>query len=501
VSLGQWRAILGVAAITAFSASIWPGETYLQSDTQIYVPVMEWLDDPSLYPGDQLPRGAHVSLTIYDEVTRGLRRLTGGLESALRLQQWLFRACGVAGIYLIARSAGATIWPALLAAWLASLGAWVMGPAVLTIEYEPIPRGFALGLLLLATGLLARGRPAWAGLAAAIAFLYHAPAVWPFWLIVLLLPERKTMLPFLGGAAILLAVLAPMQGSLAEPQRLFAILETDHAALQQMRASYNWVSLWWARHWPYYLAAALIAYAALTRLRDALPASVRGILLGTAAQGLATMPVSWLLLEQMRWALLPQLQPMRALLFTVLAAVVGASILAVRAANWPSRILWVLVPIGFTFAYNGHRPPKMETAELRELSDWARRSTGKERVFLFPEEGRGLAPGIFRARSLRSVYTDWKAGGQVNYFPIYAREWQRRWNATLAQPYAPERLPAYARLGIHYLVMSRTPIKGRQPVFENSRYRVYEISKLAATPEAASSSGDAPTATDPDTRE
>jgi hypothetical protein len=192
---------------------------------------------------------------------------------------------------------------------------------------------------------------------------------------------------------------------------------------------------------------------------------------------------------------------MRALLFTVLAAIIGSSILAVRASTWPARVLWLLVPLGFTLAYNGHRPPKIETAELRQLSEWARQSTAKDRVFLFPEEGRGLAPGIFRARSLRSVYTDWKAGGQVNYFPLYAREWQRRWNATLARPYAPERIQEYAGLGVHYLVMSRSLISGREPVFANPRYRVYEINRSEARPAGASSSVDGSTATDRDARE
>ena len=45
-----------------------PGHTFLQSDTQIYVPMFERIEHPGLYQGDPLMDTMHVALTIYDEV-------------------------------------------------------------------------------------------------------------------------------------------------------------------------------------------------------------------------------------------------------------------------------------------------------------------------------------------------------------------------------------------------------------------------------------------------
>ncbi len=45
------------------------------------------------------------------------------------------------------------------------MGATIIGPAVLTVEYEPVPRGFAFGLALLAIGLMAQNWYLMSGLA------------------------------------------------------------------------------------------------------------------------------------------------------------------------------------------------------------------------------------------------------------------------------------------------------------------------------------------------
>ena len=83
-----------------------------------------------------------------------------------------------------------------------------------------------------------------------------------------------------------------------------------------------------------------------------------------------------------------------------------------------------------------------------------------------------LPLGIFRARSLRGLYVDWKSGGQVNYFPGFAREWWTRWIATGSGrgSVAPEGL---SRLnGVDFVVLKKT-IDGVVPVFQNAGYAVY----------------------------
>ena len=84
------------------------------------------------------------------------------------------------------------------------------------------------------------------------------------------------------------------------------------------------------------------------RIRHAVGVELRVLLLGLAALGLLTMPLSWLLLEQFHWGLVPQVQPMRALLFLTLGmqfftAAAGAR--AIAAHRPAEAFAW------FTFAY------------------------------------------------------------------------------------------------------------------------------------------------------
>jgi hypothetical protein len=119
--------------------------------------------------------------------------------------------------------------------------------------------------------------------------------------------------------------------------------------------------------------------------------------------------------------------------------------------------------------------PRLHTPELAELSAWARASTPKDAVFLFPDMPRSLQPGIFRAEALRAIYVDWKSGGQVNYLPEFAAQWWFRWQQTLAQPFRPSDLARYSGLGIQYVVIqpkNRLPV---EPVFANSAYLAYRV--------------------------
>lgn len=486
----RWLAVgAGIAAITLFGFFVYPGHTYLQSDTQIYAPVIEWLRDPSLYKNDQIPRGAHVSLTIYDEAALALRAITGDLQTALVTQQLLYRALGVLGIFLIATGCGIAAPWAMLAAALSSLGANIIGPAVLTIEYEPVPRGFAVGLTTFALGLMAHGRWWAAGAAAALAFLYHAPAVWPFWLVAVVWTRRRELFVPLAVSVLALIPLAWSETRIAEQQSIFATLAPDHAELQQLRASYNWISIWFGRYGWFYFASTAIGALALWRVRPKLPAALRPFFVVLPILGLATMPASYWLLEQARWALLPQLQPMRALLFTVLCAIILCALAAAISKRWRERVLWTAAALWFPlFPHHDWRkaltppalkdiraPRPVETPELAELSAWAKSATSRDATFLFPDADKSLPPGVFRARAERAVYTCWKAGGQVNYFPIYAREWWRRWNVAMAPPFTPERVPALAALGIDYLVVTKSELPGQEPVWRNAAYRVYRI--------------------------
>src|SRR5436305_15288734 len=97
-------AIAAAAAVIALLTFFqFPGHTWLQQDTQIYVPILEHLRDPAVLRNDLVVAQPHVSFTLYDEVALGLRAATAlGLREGLTMQQIATRALGFWGLMLLA---------------------------------------------------------------------------------------------------------------------------------------------------------------------------------------------------------------------------------------------------------------------------------------------------------------------------------------------------------------------------------------------------------------
>jgi Domain of unknown function (DUF6798) len=531
-----------VGALTLLNYFQFPGHTYLQADTQIYIPILEHLWDPGVLAQDLLVQKPHVSFTLYDEAAVALRKLTGlPFRHVLAGEQIFFRGLGIWGLYLIASAAGLSVGASLLVAAMVSLGATISGPSVLSFEYEPTPRGFALPLVFLATGLVAHGRFLAGALAGSGAFLLHAPTTYPFWAVYTAMAFRpaKTRrscfygLAVLLGALVLLWIASRAQSGGVQVQTFLARLDPSQESLQRMRASYNWISIWaplWLLHYVFLYAVTLVG---VTRLRNELSPSLRFFAHGLPLIGILSVPVSYLMLEQMKLALTPQLQPMRALLFiTVMAALLAgiAACVAVRehryweAMVWlilaylipannrvlelpsPNRVVVVLALAALAFAAiwadtkrrnwaaatlaaaalaaffvipiygKVTNYPTLHSPELEELYEWARSETPKSSVFLFPDAGRDLYPGVFRAEALRAVYVDWKAGGQVNYFKDFGEQWWSRWQEVTAKPFTVGVADRLAGRDVDFIVLkSGGAMAGHSPAFENSRFAVYAL--------------------------
>jgi hypothetical protein len=523
---------VALALLTFFQ---FPGHTWLQQDSQIYVPILEHLRDPMVLRNDILVQHPHVAFTIYDETALALRAVTGaGFREVLAAQQIATRALGIWGFLLMAEALGLAFAPALLVAAICSLGALIPGPQVLTFEYEPTPRAFAVPLLVCAIGLAAHRRYLAAGAAAAIAFLYHPPTALPFWGVYCMFAlwqhrERRArlaaLIPFAVSMA-LLAIAARAQSASGDAQRIFARLDSSQEFLQRMRTAYVWISAWPAATIVHHVLILAVFAAAFVRIRHAVGVPLRVLLLGLAALGMLTMPLSWLLLEQFHWGLVPQVQPLRALLFLTLGtqfvtAAAGARAISARrpaeACAWfafayllplqpllAAPFVWSRVALSLALAaltaLAGIRwsqfvapiaapvvavaaffaipllggvvnYPRLHTPDLAQLSAWARSNTGRDAVFVFPGVNRSLAPGIFRSEAERAVYVDWKGGGQVNYFKDLGEQWWFRWRQT--RNFQPADLPQYAATGITYVVLQE-PLP-RAPQFQNSTYVVYQL--------------------------
>src|SRR5664279_5690423 len=98
-------AACGALALLTFFQ--FPGHTWLQQDSQIYIPILEHLRDPAVLRNDILVQHPYVAFTLYDETSLALRAVTGaGFREVLAAQQMATRALGIWGLLLMAEALG-----------------------------------------------------------------------------------------------------------------------------------------------------------------------------------------------------------------------------------------------------------------------------------------------------------------------------------------------------------------------------------------------------------
>jgi hypothetical protein len=546
---------LGIFSVTWLGFALFPGHSYLQADTQLYVPMLERLDAPGYLSRDLVATYPPLTYTIYDEVTLFIHAVAGlNLEASLLTQQLLYRAAAVLGAFLLVRAIGLPDLSAFLVATLLNLGAALTGPGASLLDHEPVPSAFATGLVILAMGLLAREKPLLAGLSGGLALLYDPSTAAPFWIAVLLaLVFDRNLRSLLRPAStillifvLLLANLAQLQPGALEPQVFFGKVSMDLANTQHYVASDAWVSLWAERDIWQYLVIWICGTWATTRIWLALNRQTRWLFVLLPIFGILSVPVSYLLLEQLRWSLVPQVRPARALLFTVGTASLACSVAGIRAAlrrkKWEALLWFVVVfalpvnvrildllqvtnqsrllqltlcvalagllavsvgrfssaklspvvlltPLLAILAMSrigrNENYLKIDKGPIAAVTDWAENNTWGSSMFLFPDAGRNLYPGIFRAESRRPVWVDWESGSLANYFESFALNWRVRWRQTMEGPFSPRRLQGMLSLPIDYYVLKQANhLADVKPVFENREFVVYDSGDLkkSATP-------------------
>src|SRR5581483_512821 len=97
---------LGLAAVTWLEFQFFPGHSYLEGDTQIYLPMLERLDAPGFLSRDLVATHPNVTYTIYDELTLCLHAAHLDFHAALVGQQLFCRAAAILGVFLLALSTG-----------------------------------------------------------------------------------------------------------------------------------------------------------------------------------------------------------------------------------------------------------------------------------------------------------------------------------------------------------------------------------------------------------
>jgi hypothetical protein len=436
-------------------------------------------------------------------------------------EQIVFRAVGVFAVYLIGLGASLSRPRAMILATLLTLGATVSGPSVLVVEYEPVPRGFALPFLLLSLGLLMNERWSGASYAAGVAFLLHPPTalVYCGLLGILVLWQRKWKSVIILIVSVqILAVLAVLQPDRAQSQPLFSLLTPGLEQLQRMRAAYNWVSTWIGRFGLHYAVVFVFSAIAYWRIYRLITKKARIVFAFLPLVGILSIPASFALLEGLKWSFGSQFQPGRYVLYLPMFAMLMGGIAGLRAGGagrYAEAIAFLLFPFLLTMNPNifeaaardvlvavllaaiavlcsryektfavaclapfvlipmiartqNYSP--LHSAELNQLASWAERETDKDAIFQFSGFGRDLQQGVFRSRAKRALYVDWKAGGQINFLPDFAEIWRARWERVQQQ--LP--LSEYTRLGIDY-VITKVPLEGETPVFQNGKFYVYYV--------------------------
>lgn len=535
---------LALAVIGWLEFQIFPGHTYLHSATQIYVPMLERIDSPGYLSRDLVATNPNLSYTIYDEVTLFLHREARlDFQRALEDQQFIFRLAGLIGVFLLARAAGLGDAYSLLIAALVNWGAALPGPAIYTVDTEPVPMAFACGAALLAAGLLATAKPLLGALAGAIALLYDPTIAAPFWTIVVLAfffdrQSRKMLrptLPILLVSVLLLANLAQLQPQMVADQALFARLSARTAELQQFRTPYAWFSPWRHELWQY-LALAVFGTWAAARIWPLLNRQTRWLMAGMGLAGIVSVFCNYVLADRARLAIAVALQPSRMLVFTVLFTSFACALAAVEAVKrrlyweafgwfalvaalplnarmfdflcifesghaapfalclsiaalftWTARskrllplALLAAIPALAVAIRAGRLSPSDESRKsVTELAAWAEQNTWGGSLFLFPDAGRELYPGVFRARSRRALWVDWKSGMLVASFQPVALEWFDRWQGSMAGGFSRERLESLLPLPIdYYVVKSAHRLPGMPTAFRNQEFYVYDAQDL-----------------------
>lgn len=482
------------AAITYVEFEIFPGHTYLQGSTQLYVPMLERLDAPGYLSRDLVATHPNLTYTIYDEVTLFLHE-AGRMEfkTALSVQQIAFRAAAIIGVYLLVSAAGLTGLWALLIAAVVNLGTILPGLDMPLVSPEPVPTGFAFALSILAMGCLADEKPLLCGLAGGLALLYDPVVAAVLWItaIVAFLADRKLRrlirptLTIFVVFALLLANLAQLQPGMTDSESLFSRIPSGIAAILSVRSGRVWVSRWAGHEIWIYLFILISGLWAVARMWPGLTRQLRWLLLVPSLLGILSVPVSALLLVQFRWWMIPRLQPARWLLFTIefsLIACAIAGIQALRSRRRAEMIAWfifVLAVLALPRITAPHARQIPNREAVTELARWAEANTWGSSMFLFPDAGRDLYPGVFRAESRRALWVDWMSGTQGDYSGEVAKTWHERWRRDMAGAFSAQRVQNLLALPIDYYALKRpNRLPGVNPVFQNREFVVYDAHDL-----------------------
>jgi hypothetical protein len=254
------------------------------------------------------------------------------------------------------------------------------------------------------------------------------------------------------------------------------------AGVEEYRDPQLWISNWRLDILFLIAICALGGWAAATLWRSLTP-RLKVTFSGIAICAVLGVAASYLFGDILRFLIVSELQPARWLLYMVLFCCIafgaaGAQALHARNTRLAAVCFSLLAGLVVSAAIL-REPPHRIDAATKNLAEWAKNDTWAGSVFAFPDVGRALTPGDFRALSLRGIWVDWQSGEMVNKSESLAREWWERWHQTMQGPYSAARLQRFSDLPVDYVVLHRRhQLSVIHPVYSNRDFVVYDNQDL-----------------------
>ena len=348
--------------ITLLSYWSYPAATLGEEDTQIYLAILLHRQDPLQLQRDIITQHPHTAFALFDEMVLFFGKSFGlDLPTAMRTLQLMFRFFLLLGFFLIARSLGCSQDVAAAVAALMMLGGRILGVQTLVVEYEPVPRGMAFTLVLLALALLSRRHLFSGTLLGCFAFCIHPTTTLPFWVgwAAILLSGRielqnpqRLILAALPVSSTLLLSLSALQASPGEQSRYFlSFIDPEWERWLRLRTPYVFISQWGRDEFCLLLWAGVILWLGWWRGKQAVSWILKSFIQITWLWAWLMVLGSWVLLDHYKLALFPQVQPARALIFVVVFMLLLSWTVALTGlAACPTKLenyLWFISSLSF----------------------------------------------------------------------------------------------------------------------------------------------------------
>lgn len=468
-------------------------------DAEIYLPGIEKILNPDLFPVGREFFASHASLTVFPNLLALFLRFT---HLPIEVVLFLFHLLSILLLLIACWQVSSKLFPSVQARWgsvclvAALLTLPVAGTALYTMDQYLNPRNLAAIAEIFAVARTLDKKYVWAGLWLVFAGSVH-PLMASFALsycALLVVMERLGMEKSKGrtagsqalGVAGAMCCLLPLGFSFDPPTS-----RAYHEAA--MRHGFHYIQLW---RWyeiigavaPLALFAWLGHIARARQWRD-LDRVCRALVIYGLIYFFAALVVDL----PPRFESLARLQPLRSLhlLYTLMLVVMGGLLgeFVLKSRVWRWLALFVPLVGGMFMAQRAlfpasahiEWPGRIPRNPWAQAFVWIRNNTPQDTVFAL-DPGFLQLPGedatCFRCLTERSRLADFiKDSGAVSMFPPLAEEW---WSQVEAQtPWKNFRAGDFSRLkekyGVSWVVVETPPVSGLDCVYRNGSVRVCRL--------------------------